>query len=65
MSHFGARLAFRVMGIASGAMLIVYGAVYYGWLRRRENQIKKKTEPQNEVELNTSNALSNNATEGA
>ena len=61
MSQFGARLAFRVMGIASGAMFIVYGVVYYGYLRKREIKKKKKASNQNEIELNSSNAVSNAA----
>lgn len=59
MSQFGARLAFRVMGIAAGVMFIVYGAVYYGYLRRRERKIRKKEAEQNEVELRSSNIVSN------
>ncbi|GFS64401.1 MFS_1_like domain-containing protein [Trichonephila clavipes] len=61
MSQFGARLAFRVMGIAAGAMLIVYGVVYYAWLRKTESDYRKKAAAmQLEMEMNTRNALSNN-----
>nr|XP_015930368.2 major facilitator superfamily domain-containing protein 6 isoform X1 [Parasteatoda tepidariorum] len=61
MSKFGARLAFRVMGIASGAMFIAYGVFYYGWLRKRERRGKKISTA--EMELNTSNMVTNNASE--
>lgn len=63
MSQFGARLAFRVMGIAAGVMFIVYGVVYYGYLRKREKRIQKKAANQNEVELNSHNTVSNVASD--
>ncbi|XP_054708258.1 major facilitator superfamily domain-containing protein 6-like [Uloborus diversus] len=62
MSHFGARLAFRVMGIAAGVMLFVYGLVYYGWLRKRGDRDKRKP-VSHEVELSSGNIVSNNAAE--
>lgn len=65
MSQFGARLAFRVMGLASGAMLIVYGVVYYAWLRKKEREYRKHAAAVSaELELNTHNALPNNIAEG-
>ncbi|GFT58823.1 MFS_1_like domain-containing protein [Nephila pilipes] len=66
MSQFGARLAFRVMGIAAGAMLIVYGVVYYAWIRKTENEYRKKAAAmQMEMELNTRNAVSNNVADAS
>ncbi|CAL1301571.1 unnamed protein product [Larinioides sclopetarius] len=64
MSQFGARLAFRVMGLASGAMLIVYGVVYYPWLRRKEREYRKHVAAEAaELELHARNALPNNIAE--
>ncbi|KFM77533.1 Major facilitator superfamily domain-containing protein 6, partial [Stegodyphus mimosarum] len=63
MSQFGARLAFRVMGISAGAMLIVYAVVYYGYLRKREIRLRKKAAVVPEVELNSSNIVTNNITD--
>lgn len=64
MSQFGARLAFRVMGIASGVMLVIYGIVYYAFIRKREKIYRKKAAAQAaalELELNSNNVAINNA----
>ncbi|GBN29187.1 hypothetical protein AVEN_232828-1 [Araneus ventricosus] len=64
MSQFGARLAFRVMGLASGAMLIVYGVIYYAWLRKKEREYRKHVAAEAaELELHAHNAVPNNIAE--
>lgn len=66
MSQFGARLAFRVMGIAAGVMLIIYGVVYYGFIRKAEKKYRKRTAAAAvlELELNSNNINTNGKKRG-